>query len=170
MAKKNTALVLYVGLVSQATGLLQVNPTIAAGDFQVSTDGAAFANLATLPVVTPAGGRAVKISLSAGEMNGDTVVLQCVDAVGAEWSDQLINIPIRVYIIDDLYATAVADSVPADGTRPSPTQALYMLAQFMNERSVSGTTVTVKKVDGATTLMTFTLDSASVPTSITRAT
>lgn len=64
----------------------------------------------------------------------------------------------------------IPDSVPADGTRPSIAQALYMLTQFMNERSVSGTTLTVKKVDGATTLMTFTLDSGTAPTSITRAT
>jgi hypothetical protein len=35
---------------------------------------------------------------------------------------------------------------------------------------VSGTTVTVKKVDGSTTLLTLTLDSATTPTSITRAT
>lgn len=64
----------------------------------------------------------------------------------------------------------LADSVPADGTRPTAAQALYMITQFLLERSVSGTTMTVKKVDGATTLMTFTLNDATSPTSITRAT
>jgi hypothetical protein len=92
--KKNAGFILYVGLQSQAaaTTLLQVNPTIAAGDFKVSIDGGAFANLATLPVVTPAGGRSVKITLSAAEMNGDNIFLQCVDAAGAEWCDLAINV------------------------------------------------------------------------------
>ena len=64
----------------------------------------------------------------------------------------------------------IADSVPVDGTRPTPAQALYMIWQFLAERSVSGTTVTVKKADGSTSLMTFTLNDGTTPTSITRAT
>jgi hypothetical protein len=62
------------------------------------------------------------------------------------------------------------DSVPADGTRPTVRQSLYMIVQFLMEKSVSGTTVTTKKVDGSTSLMTHTLDSATDPTSITRTT
>jgi hypothetical protein len=65
--------------------------------------------------------------------------------------------------------TALADSIPADGTRPSPKQALYMIIQYLNEREVSGTTVTVKKADGSTSLYTLTLSDGSDPTSITRA-
>lgn len=69
-------------------------------------------------------------------------------------------------ILDDL----LADSVPADGSLPTVRQAIYMILQFLLERSVSGTTLTVKKVDGSTSLMTFTLNDATSPTSITRAT
>lgn len=72
-------------------------------------------------------------------------------------------------VADALEAT-IADSIPADGTIPSVKQALYMLTQFMLERSVAGTTVTVKKADGSTTLMTLTLNDGSTPTSVTRAT
>jgi hypothetical protein len=64
----------------------------------------------------------------------------------------------------------LADSVPADGTRPTPEQALYAIYCYLMERAVSGTTVTVKKVDGSTALMTFTINDASAPTSITRTT
>lgn len=71
-------------------------------------------------------------------------------------------------VADALEAT-IADSVPADGSRPSVKQALYMLTQFMLERSVSTTTMTVKKPDGSTTLFTLTLNDATTPTSITRA-
>jgi hypothetical protein len=73
----------------------------------------------------------------------------------------------------DAYAvltTAVADSVPADGSRPTISQALYMVTQFLLERSVSGTEVTVYKPDGTTVLMVLTLSDATNPTSITRTT
>jgi len=101
--KKNTAYVFYVGLVDQAnTKLLKAAPTLAAGDVKVSIDGGAFANLATLPVVTPSGGRAVKVDLSASEMNGDNIVVQFVDAAGAEWCDASFNIQTTARQIDDL--------------------------------------------------------------------
>lgn len=102
-AKKNTQYIFYVGLVSQAnTKVLQSNPTIAAGDFKVSTDGGALANLGTLPVVTPASSKMVKITLSAGEMNGDNITVICSDAAGAEWCDLLINIQTSARQVDDL--------------------------------------------------------------------
>lgn len=73
----------------------------------------------------------------------------------------------------DAYAVLTSilpDSIPADGTRPTPLQAIYMLIQYMLERSVAGTTVTVKKADGSTTLFTQQLNDASTPTSVTRLT
>lgn len=66
--------------------------------------------------------------------------------------------------------TAVADSVPADGSRPSIAQAAYMTVQFLLERLVSGTTVTIYKPDGTTPLFTLTLNDGTTPTAITRAT
>jgi hypothetical protein len=72
--------------------------------------------------------------------------------------------------VDDALDTTLADSIPADGTIPTLRQAIYMITQFLMERAVSDTTVTVKKVDGSTSLLTLTLDDASDPTSITRAT
>jgi hypothetical protein len=71
-------------------------------------------------------------------------------------------------VADALEAT-IADSIPNDGTRPSVKQALYMLTQFMLERNVSSTTVTVNKPDGTTQLFTLTLNDDTSPTSITRA-
>jgi hypothetical protein len=62
----------------------------------------------------------------------------------------------------------VSDSIPADGTRPSIMQGIYMLTQFLCERTVSGTQVIVKKPDGTTTLFTLGLNDAEQPTRITR--
>lgn len=116
--KKNTAFIAYVGLVDQAnTKVLKANPTIAAGDFKVSIDGGAFSNLTTLPTVTPASGAAVKISLSAAEMNGDNIVVACIDAAGAEWCDQLINIQTSTRQIDDLaYPATSGRSILVDAS------------------------------------------------------
>lgn len=100
--KSGVAFIFYTGLVSQAdTKLLKSSPTLASGDFKVSIDGGAFANLATLPTNTPSG-TAVKISLSAGEMTGDNILVACIDAAGAEWCDQIINIQTAPRGIADL--------------------------------------------------------------------
>lgn len=64
----------------------------------------------------------------------------------------------------------LAESYAADGAAPTLEQALFMIQQFQAEKAISGTTMTVKKLDGATPAATFTLDSATAPTSITRAT
>lgn len=64
----------------------------------------------------------------------------------------------------------VADSVPADGTRPSIASGVYMITQMLTEFAISGTTLTVKKPDGTTALMTFTLNDSANPTALTRAT
>ncbi len=71
--------------------------------------------------------------------------------------------------VDSAFTTQMADSVPADGAIPTREQAIYMINQFLMERAVSGTTLTVRKVDGSTALMTFTLNDADNPTEVTRA-
>lgn len=115
--KKNTEFIFYIGLVSQAdTKVFQANPTIAAGDFKVSTDGGALANPATLPSVDPAASKLVKVTLSAGEMNGDNIVLIGSDAAGAEWCDIFVEIQTSAQQVDDLLgANSIAEvsGVPA---------------------------------------------------------
>jgi len=101
--KKNTATDLYVALRSQADStIFRVNPTIAAGDFKIIIDGGAAANCTNLPAVTPAGGKWVKIVLTAAEMNGDMIIVQCSDAAGAEWMDVGVTLNTSSRQIDDL--------------------------------------------------------------------
>ena len=69
-------------------GNFKVNPTIAAGDFKISKDDGALADLATLPTVSPAGSIWVKITLSATEMNCDRLKFQAIDQTSPkEWGD-----------------------------------------------------------------------------------
>jgi hypothetical protein len=121
--KKNIAYTFYIALFDSANpGALKVNPTLAAGDFKISTGGGAFANLATLPVVTPSGSVCVKITLSAGEMNGDKIVIQCIDVAGGEWDDQLIFIDVDVVNLDDIVRSETPVNklkVAASGTAES---------------------------------------------------
>lgn len=69
-----------------------------------------------------------------------------------------------------LFTTALTESYAADGAAPTVAQALLLIQQLLTEIAVSGTTMTVKKLDGTTTAATLTLSDASSPTSITRAT
>jgi hypothetical protein len=112
-AKRATELIFYMGLVSQSTGQFQVNPTLAAGDVKVSKDGGALANLTTLPAVTPAAGKMVKVTVSSTEMTADNVTLVFSDAAGAEWDDVIINIQTAVQQIDEL---ALASGIPSAAT------------------------------------------------------
>ena len=92
---KNEDFILYITLSDASDPKsFKSNPTIAAGDFQISKDGGAFANLATLPAVTPASGVGVKITLSATEMNADNVLIVGIDQTATkEWADFALSIP-----------------------------------------------------------------------------
>jgi len=77
---------------------------------------------------------------------------------------------INAEIVDALTVDLIADSYAADGAQPTLTQAILAIQQFLMEKAVVNTTVTVKKPNGSTSAFTLTLDSPTAPTSITRAT
>lgn len=90
---KGYAFTFYLSLVSQADpDIFQVNPTLAAGDVTVFVDGVAFGNIDTLPVVTPAGSKMVKVDLSVAEMTGNKVCVLFSDVAGNEWQDCFVEI------------------------------------------------------------------------------
>jgi len=106
MPNRGKAYVFYTSLYSQGDPNNFVsNATLAAGDVKVSVDGAAEANIVTLPVVTPAGAFThIKVSLSTNEMTGDNIHVTFADAAGAQWVARDFNIQ------TDLYATGVVDA------------------------------------------------------------
>ena len=65
--------------------------------------------------------------------------------------------------------TAVAESYAANGQAATPNQLLYMIYSLLANKAIVSTTLTAKKLDGSTSAMTFTLDSATAPTSVARA-
>jgi hypothetical protein len=84
-AVKNSAYIFRCVLFAQSDNQIKSNPSLSSGDWKVSIDGGAFANLATLPDVDPDSSVQVKVSLSADEMNGDEIMVTAIDAAGAEW-------------------------------------------------------------------------------------
>lgn len=135
-AKRATEYITYIGLSSQSTpSTLQSNPTIAAGDFKVSKDGGALANLSTLPAVTPASSKMVKITLSSAEMTADNVTVICSDAAGAEWCDLLFTIQTSDNQIDDLPTNA--ELTTALGTADDATLAQIALVKTETDKIAS---------------------------------
>ena len=86
---KNEDFVFRIAVEDYANpGNFKASATIAAGDFQVSKDGGAFANCTNLPAVEPAASRWIEIILTSTEMNADNVVVQWVDQTSPkEWAD-----------------------------------------------------------------------------------
>jgi hypothetical protein len=68
-----------------------------------------------------------------------------------------------------VYTGQMTESYRAAGVAPTLAEVAFELVAHMGDSSISGTTKTLKKLDG-TTAKTFTLDSATTPTSITEAT
>lgn len=69
-----------------------------------------------------------------------------------------------------LFTQQLTESYAADGAAPTVAQALMLIQQALTEFVISGTTTTIKRVDGSTTAATLTLNSATTPTGCTRAT
>ena len=66
-------------------------------------------------------------------------------------------------------ALPTKSSMSIDGAAGTSAQLLYMIWAAVHEFSISGTTITSKKLDGSTTAMTWTIDDSASPTSRTRA-
>lgn len=70
--------------------------------------------------------------------------------------------------IATLFSTAITEAYSTDGSTVTLANFVYEASAMLQEKSVSSVTLTAKKRDGSTA-MTFTLDSSSSPTAITRA-
>jgi len=101
--------------------------------------------------------------IKTGAITADSIAADAIDASALK-ADAVTEITTSVL------TTAMTEAYAADGAAPTVAQALFAIQQFLQERSVSDTTITVKKLDGSTTAMTLTINNAATPTSITRAT
>lgn len=81
---------------------------------------------------------------------------------------------VRVYaaIHPEYFANnkALTESYAADGAEGTMAQILYAIQQMLQEFNKSGTTISIKKLDGSTEAYTLTLDDADAPLTISRST
>ena len=153
--KKGSAFSFTTALTSQAdTKLLKANPTLAAADALISKDFGAFANLTTLPDAEPDAGYAIRVQLSATEMDADVVTVLFHDAAGDEWCDQLITIHTDS-------ADAILDEV-VEGTL-TVRHILRLLTSFIGAKvSGGGTgTITFRDIGDTKPRITMTVDADS---------
>jgi hypothetical protein len=75
---------------------------------------------------------------------------------------------VNAEVVDVLRTDTLPDSYSAHEAQPTFAQAVLAIHQFLMEREVSSTSVTVQKPDGSTTAMTLTLNSATDPTTVHR--
>lgn len=110
----------------------------------------------------------IRTAVGLASANLDTQLADLPTA--SELTDEIDTLPTAAEIFAAVLTTAMTESYAADGVAPTLAQAVFLIQQGIGEAAISGTTKTVKKLDGSTTAATFTLDDASNPTSITRAT
>lgn len=133
-------------LVTGATGL----------DSEVSKDAGTFADCTNEATEIATSSGMYYLDLTATEMNADTVAVK-VKSTSTDSKDTVLV----------FYPSS--EGTAADGVEPTIDEAIFEILALLGEKSISGTTVTVKSSQLAT-LNTYTLDSATDPTSITKAT
>lgn len=163
-AAKDYSVIITAGTVG-GTSVVGYN----VGDFSVENRSAVMPTTAARKLDVSAGGEAGVDWANVGTP-GSTVSLSATTVSALTTNNDKTGYRLSATGVDDVLDDPLSDSVPADGALPTLRQAVYMITQFLTERSVSSTTLTVKKVDGSTALMTFTLNDATTPTSITRTT
>lgn len=92
-----------------------------------------------------------------------------IGLASANLDTQLAALPTAAQIVAAQLTTAITESYRANGGAPTLAQFMSEVLAHLGEASITGTIKTLKKFDHATTAETFTLDSATAPTSIVRA-
>ena len=91
--EKGIAFIFDTEVIDVLTGDFKINPTINAGDFQISKDESVYVNLVNLPTIEPVGSENIKVSLTALEMTADRIVVRGVDLTAfTEWEQVKANI------------------------------------------------------------------------------
>lgn len=122
---------------------------------------------------------AAGVGLSAIPWNADwdaEVQSEVTDALNAydpptraELTSDIDSLPTATENATAVGTRQITESYRANGAAPTLDQALSETLAHLGEATIVGTTKTINKVDHVTAAETFTLDSATAPTSITRA-
>jgi hypothetical protein len=95
----------------------------------------------------------------------DAILTRLGTPADTDVSTDIANLP----TVASMLTTQMTESYAADATVPTLAQAIFALLSE-KRASISGVTLTTKKIDGSTTAETYTLDDATDPSSRTRTT
>lgn len=155
------------GHVSRVT---LVDTTTANTDMRGTDNAATAANLTTLQTdVTAMKGATFDTltdSLEAIRNRGDAAWITATGFSTLTTGD----IPTAAAIATAVLTTAMTEAYRTAGAAPTLAQAQFELIAHMGDSAITGTTKTIRKIDGITAAKTYTLDSATAPSSITEAT
>jgi hypothetical protein len=114
---------------------------------------------------------ATAANLASLDGKADAIVLDTGTTIPGLLADGTVQVgtirdgAIGAEAVGDIFSTTtIAEAYAADGAAGTPAQILYMIQQALTEFTITGTTMTVKKLDGSTTAAVFTLDSGTTPT------
>lgn len=144
-----------------------VDTTTANSDMR-GTDAAALASIATEARLAELDGANLPADVAAVKSETALIVADTNELQGDD-------VPTLIATLNNLSAaeiltTQLTEAYAADGAAPTLTQALMMIQQMLGDFAIAGTTLTIRGVDGVTPKATYTLDDATNPTSLTRAT
>jgi hypothetical protein len=134
------------------------------GSYGAGTAGAILAT--TIPATLSGLATASALSTAAGYIDTE------VAAIKAK-TDNLPAAPAAtgdIPTVTQIWSTALTEAYRSAGATGTGAQLLYETLQNLTEFVISGTTKTVRRLDGSTSAKTYTLDSSSSPTSITETT
>lgn len=123
--------------------------------------------------VTEISGGWYKLAANSTDFNTLGELVINITAVGADsFVGKLIVVPFDPFDSVSLglsfMTSSLSESYATDGSPASITQLAYMIWQWLSTKDATGTTLTVRKLDKSTQAMTFEVNSATAPTSISR--
>lgn len=152
-------------------GTTQITAGITLG---VSHDSVVGMNLLTVVATGGNGfetGKQYNLVVTTGTVDSVSVVGEVVGTFSLGATQAVADIAaLNDITVSDVLTTQMTEAYAADNAAPTVAQSLMMIQQILGDFAISSTTLTVKKVDGSTTAATYTLNDATNPTSITRAT
>jgi len=108
-------------------------------------------------------------AITDAKVASDVTIASVTGSVGSVTAPVTVDV-LNATAVEDIFSTyTLVESYAAVNTVGTPAQLLYFIQQVFSEFTISGTTITVKRLNN-TTAGTFTMDSATLPTSRERIT
>lgn len=161
-----------VNVVSYASGQAPLQPTVAGRTLDISVAGNAGLDWANIDAPTTAQGlTGTTISATQVVASVSGAVASVTGNVGGNVTGSIgsLGTTAKTDVSTAVLTTQMTESYASLHTVPTLAQVTFEMRALLAENSVGTTTVTTKKLDGATSAHTYTINSATAPTSITTA-